>query len=416
MAQSSTYRGSAAGMRSNLDIFTLPPTDTSVLASNYISFNPTSDIKQEFGSVQFVVPPTSTQYIDLNSTMLYLQAKIVQANGTALADTDIVCPTNMFFYSMWKYCTVSVNGTIVNDVQSYPYAAALPALLVSSQGQKESELTSILFYKDTTPDTFDIATNTGFKKRVELSKNSRVFDMVGPISTGICQQKRYLPTNCNVRIEFVRQPSEFCLDCASTSKQYKVVLEQAILQVKMHGISQTVLTKHNQLFAKARAQYPFGSTVVRSNQIAMGSKSFVSEAIFVGKVPQTIVLGLVEASAFNGQLNKNYLNFQPHNLESMTVSCDNETLLYRSLEFNFSSNLYMMGFQTLFNATDHWDGNFISRDDYSNGNCLFLINLLPATIGSAFNPMKSGQLKASLPIMYNCKANIHFLIPMLFLM
>lgn len=400
MAKSSTYQGSVPGMRTNLDIFSLPPTDTSVVASNYISFNPTSDIKQEFGSVQFIIPPTSTQYIDLDTTMLYIQAKIVQTDGSALADSDIVCPTNMFFYSMWKYCTVSVNGTVVNDVQCYPYSAAIPTLLVNGQGQKESKLTSIFFYKDTMPDTFDVATNTGFKKRVELSKNSKVFDMVGPISTGICQQKRYIPTNCSIRIEFTRQTPEFCLDCATTTKQYKVVLEQAILQVKMHGISPTVLGKHNQLFEKARAQFPFRSTVVRSNQIPVGSKSFTSEAIFVGNVPQTIVLGLLDANAFNGQLNKSFLNFQPHDLQSMTVSCDNETLLYRSLEFNFASNLYMMGYQTLFNALGNSDvGNFINRDEYSNGNCLFLINLLPATTGSEFNPIKSGQLKASRCIM-----------------
>jgi hypothetical protein len=397
MAELSTYQGSAPGMRSNLDIFSLPPTDTSVVASNYISFTPTSDIKQELGSVQFIVPPTATQYIDLNTTLLYIQAKIVQSDGTDLADTDLVCPTNLFFYSMWKNCTVSINGTIVNDVQSYPYAAALPALLTNGQGQKETELTSMLFYKDTLPDTFDIATNVGFKKRIELSKNSKVFDMVGPISTGICQQIRYLPTNCSLRIEFIRSAPELCLDAATTAKTYKIVLEQAMLHVKMHGISPTVLTKHNQLFSKGRAQFPYRSTVVRSNRIARGSTSFISEAIFVGRVPQTIVLGLVEASAWDGTLNKNFLNFQPFNLASMTVSCDNETLLYRSLEFNFGSKLYMMGYQTIFNAigVNNPNGNFINRDEYANGNTLFLINLLPATIGSEFNPMKSGQLKVS---------------------
>jgi hypothetical protein len=119
-----------ASMRKNFDIFSVYPTDTSVKSSNYISVLPMSDFKEAFRPVRFAIPPSSTQYIDLKSSYLYIRARVMKADGNVLSPTNIVAPSNVFFYSMFKSCLVSVNGTVVSDSgNTYPYRAAIPTLL-----------------------------------------------------------------------------------------------------------------------------------------------------------------------------------------------------------------------------------------------------------------------------------------------
>src|SRR5439155_19626606 len=100
------------------------------------------------------------------------------------------------------------------------------------QGEKESWLTSMLFYKDTTPDVFDANKNSGFKFRKDLAASSKVFDMLGSIPASLFQQEKYLPTSCGVTLEFTRQSPEICLDCATTTKAYSYQILMAELHVK----------------------------------------------------------------------------------------------------------------------------------------------------------------------------------------
>jgi hypothetical protein len=392
-------------MRSNASIFDVPATDVSVLSSNYIQISPTYDLNHSF-SIHFSIPPSGLQYMDLASSFLYLKLKLLNKDGSSLISSDIVAPTTMFFHSVFKNCIVQVNGSTVSDSNNmHSYIGGIPTLLMNGKGEKASELTSMLFYKDTVPDLFDPIKNEGFKVRQELASASKTFDMLGPIPVPLCQQSRYLPTYCAVTIDFTRQDPAFCLDApAITSekdgvsvteepKSYKYEFEVAQLYVKMHTIMPDLVEIHNKAFLKKRAQYPIRSTFVRASDVPMGSQIYMSQTMHNGILPSAVVLGMVSSKARAGDFKKDPYNFQNFGLKSVTLTSDNDPTLTRRIEVDFKNNNYLLGYQTLFKALgNRTDGNDISRDEYKQGNALYLFDL-QKTSATEFHTQQTGQLK-----------------------
>ena len=82
--------------KSELDLFTIPATQTSIHKGQWIEYHPLSNIT-DTGPIEFNVSGTGEEYLDLARTQLYVKAKITKANGTALdADTQ-VGPVTCFY-------------------------------------------------------------------------------------------------------------------------------------------------------------------------------------------------------------------------------------------------------------------------------------------------------------------------------
>ena len=84
--------------KSELDLFTIPVTQTSIHKGQWIGYHPLRSIT-DTGSIEFNVSGTGEEYLDLARAQHYVKAKITKANGTALdADTQ-VGPVNLFLHS-----------------------------------------------------------------------------------------------------------------------------------------------------------------------------------------------------------------------------------------------------------------------------------------------------------------------------
>ena len=62
--------------KSELDLFVVPPTQTSIESGKFVEYNPISTIFQGT-PVEFSVTGAGQDYLDLSSTQLYVRAQIV---------------------------------------------------------------------------------------------------------------------------------------------------------------------------------------------------------------------------------------------------------------------------------------------------------------------------------------------------
>ena len=136
-------------MTSELDIFSLPPTQTSIESSSFLHYKPVSSLSDEGGTpIEFVVPSGSEHYIDLAHTMLYIQAKIEPIENEM--ENFKVAPVNNFLHSLFNQVGVFFNQKLVLPPNNaYPYRAYIESLLNYSHAAKESHLTTALWYDDT---------------------------------------------------------------------------------------------------------------------------------------------------------------------------------------------------------------------------------------------------------------------------
>ena len=84
------HQQSCEGVKSELDLFAVPPTQTSIDEGQ-----PMTSLDSG-GPIEFVVPGTGDAYIDLANTYLFVRAKIIRGVGTNLADDTPVAPINTF--------------------------------------------------------------------------------------------------------------------------------------------------------------------------------------------------------------------------------------------------------------------------------------------------------------------------------
>jgi len=182
---------------SELDLFSVPPTQTSMEQGSWIEYHPLTTVA-DGSPIEFDVGTSGEDYIDFGNTMLYVKAKIIRADGTNLANDSPIGPSNLFLHSLFSQVDVSLNGTLFTaSTNSYPYRAMRETLLSYGEDAKRTQLTSTLFYKDRTSrmdsmDLADNAANDGQLKCRALGLESRTFDMVGHLHADIFCQDRYM--------------------------------------------------------------------------------------------------------------------------------------------------------------------------------------------------------------------------------
>ena len=70
--------------KSELDLFSVPPTQTSMEHGSWIEYHPLTTVA-DGSPIEFDVGASGEDYIDFANTMLYVKAKITRADGTNLA-------------------------------------------------------------------------------------------------------------------------------------------------------------------------------------------------------------------------------------------------------------------------------------------------------------------------------------------
>src|SRR6218665_4225288 len=201
--------------KSELDLFIVPPTQTSIESGSYVEYNPIATISQGT-PIEFSITGEEQDCLDLASTQLYVKAQIIKANNDPIDNNDNIGPTNLFLHSFFSEVDITLNDTLVTlSNNTYAYRSYLETLLSYGDAAKTSQLTSALYYKDVAghmthanPND-DAAQNTGFKKRSVLTNEGRVVDMLECIHSDLFFQDRLLPNDVNIKVRLVRNKDAF---------------------------------------------------------------------------------------------------------------------------------------------------------------------------------------------------------------
>jgi len=155
--------------KSELDLFSVPPTQTSMEQDSWVEYHPMTTVA-DGSPIEFGISGTGEDYIDFGNTMLYVKAKVTAIDGTDLAADAAFGPVNLFLHSLFSQVDISLNGTLITaSTNTYPYRAMMETLLSYGEDAKSSQLTSALYYEDQPGrmdfvDFADNARNSGLAK------------------------------------------------------------------------------------------------------------------------------------------------------------------------------------------------------------------------------------------------------------
>ena len=389
--------------KAELDLFSVPPTQTSVEMSSYSEYHPLTSL-DDGSFLEFEITGSGEDYIDLANTYLHVRAKVTQSNGNDLVDDDAVAPVNNFLHSLFLQVDIFLNGTqITSSTNTYPYRAIIESLLSYGKDAKETQLAGSLFHKDQAERmdavTVDNTANSGFMTRRAAAAGSRVLDMMGRIHQDLFFQDRYLLNDVNVKIRLTRSKNVFCLMSTNAAKAVKII--SAELFVRKVRLSASVMVAHAKTLEVATAKYPIKRVVCKTFTIPNGLRDANQEKLFSGQLPTRLVIGLVDNQGFNGAINRNPFNFRHFNLSEIGIYLDGQQgQMIKPLKTDFENGQYIEAYMSLFTGTNKInrdEGNFITSAEYPNGYALYAFDLTPDLCeGINFNLVKQGTVRLAL--------------------
>ena len=114
--------------KSELDLFSVPPTQVSLEKSHWIDHQPVSSVSDS-RLITFLSPDTE-DYVDLSKTILVVGAKVTKADGANLDADEKVGVVNNFLHSLFEQVDVFLKEKQVTQATgTYSYCAYLETLL-----------------------------------------------------------------------------------------------------------------------------------------------------------------------------------------------------------------------------------------------------------------------------------------------
>ena len=378
--------------KSELDLFSVPPTQVSLEKGDWVDHLPVSSVS-DGGPITFLCPGTE-DYVDLAKTILVVRAKVTKANGDDLDQNEKVGIVNNFLHSLFKQVDVFLKGKQVTQATgTYAYRAYLETLLNYGPAAKRSQLTAAMFYKDTSTkmDTADPTlagdhanVNLRFKKRYEFSKGSGIIEMAGPIFCDVFMGERLLLSYVDLKILMNRNVDEFCLMASEADADYRVKLTEVYLKIRKVKVSPSISIAHELALKKGPAIYPVRRVECKSFIIPAGNPSLRKDNLYNGLVPKPL------NEEESPQLSEFY---------NLAISVNGEEVPFKPLQLSYTAatRRYIEAFLTLFSGTGKmfYDvGNDISRDEFVNGFNLYSADLSPDICRSSdhFNVVQRGNL------------------------
>lgn len=306
------YNHSCECKKSELDLFALPSTQISIESGMWVHYKPISSLADN-GPIEFLVPGTGDDYIDLSHTLIHLKAKIFNDDSTKLTASTVVGPVNNWLHSLFCQLDVYLNQKLVSP----PNNTYTPTA-------KESHLTCSLWYEDTNGnmDSTDDK-KVGFTKRLSLISESKEVEMIGHLHGDIFNQGKFLINGVEMNVKLVRSRESFNLMASLNETKYKLSITDATLLVRRTKINPSVLLAHQKVLTSTTAKYPIEVKVLT---IPSGVQGKTLDNIFMGQVHKRCIVGFVNNAAFNGCLSKNRINFENYNMNSFCLYIDGQQI------------------------------------------------------------------------------------------
>ena len=406
---------SAQSVDSGLDLFSVPPTQTSVEEGHYVEIYPLASLAVG-APLEFGISGAGSEYIDFSNTFLHVKVKVTKGDGTNLDVDTPVAPVMNFMHSLFSQVDISLNGALVTSSQNtYPYRSLIETLLSHSPAAQESFLSSALFHRDTAG--HNAATrgtdNEGLEARRVRAAESKVVDMYGKLHTDLGGCNRYIPTGVDIKVRLVPSKATFHL-ISHGAAVFKTVITHASLFLRRVKVNPAVYLAHEKALSRGTAKFPLKRAIIKAFSVAAGQQSQVIDNIYQTQLPTQLVIGIVKSSAFLGNKNENPFYFEHHGLNFLSVTVDGKQTPSKPYTPDYESGEYVRSYWSQCLATGQVQSNSgvgITYDDFARGYALYAFDLSPSILdGNQVELLKSGSLRLELKFAAALQHPVHVIV------
>lgn len=338
---------SSPSVFSELDLFTVPPTQVAVERSFTQEIRPLNALSDE-GPYEFAV--TGNHYfLDMTENLVYLKLKITMENGTnipAHAEPEAagnpvgnyVVPINLIGETFFRQVKMFINGKLAYDSgDNYPFLAYILTELNSTETAKRTYLTACgydlecdehvydinadnkLIPRITLASSLDSHKNPGYVKKFARVRDSRFFETTAPLHIPFSHQEKYLLNGMDIRFELFRAKDSFVLMSGTGDEKFKIHVEDIKFNIRRVELTQQLCLALETALQKQPAKYPIRRLEMKTLAIEQGRLTTPENTIWSGQLPRRVVICLADSDAYFGNYRKNPFVFQHHDVEKVAI-------------------------------------------------------------------------------------------------
>ena len=349
--------------------------------SYVVDHYPVSTLSSD-GPIEFSIPGSSEDYINVGNTKLYVRFKVVHADGSDLDQTtDIVGLNNLAIATLFSNGSLHLGDTQIEGGSSdYPYRAYFQTVMQFTPDAQKSTMPVMGWYKDQAG-KFDDKANTGFVKRQSLVGDSNSMELVGPLYFDFFNQDRHLISLVPMRIKLIPNRPEFILNSYATKpKDFKIKFEKVVLFIERLVMNPSVINGHAVGLKTQNAHYFVNHTDFLTYTIPTGQKSSIKDHLFMDSSPKMLMVALVDNDAFNGNITKNPFNFKNYNLNKFALYRDGKAIPGQPFQPDFAKKIYFRSFIQTMQSFNYWhtdETNGLTAYEWANGYTIYAFDLTP---------------------------------------
>ena len=421
--------GSVGVKNPMLDLFQVPPTDISHVSYRMV---PISPFTTGINPVDFQIDPQE-DFVDLSHSYFEIQWNTKKSDGNNTANTDRTYFVNNLAHSLFKQISVRLNGTLISpQTDTYAYKAYLETLLNYNRDDGETILAPQCWnnvvnipdgmtanQQDQTNAAFaalddnNKATIKAFQKEVEQFSGgvTKVLSFVPHIE--VFHLSKLLIPGVQISIKLYFNSPDFWSfrwtgATALRLQEQDIKLKLYICQVKVNDNVYRELMSGVES-GRQMVAYPTVRSEIRTYNIQNDTRHYEINNPFHNRLPNMVIVGLVESTAFNGDIEKYPYSFKSFNLSSITQLVRGESYPYEVLDLvHNSTSTDLRGYRQFLQATGclcKSRGNMVRAEDWGKGKKCTLFVYENVANGCLNTPILNPQLSGEIRLVLDFGAN-----------
>lgn len=357
--------------------------------------------------IEFIVPATSNEVIDMNNISLYVKAKIVKLDGTNIDEADTIHPVDNFLQSLFRHTEVSVNGQLITrSSRDNSYKDYMKRILLrdtpynTAKKQFQNRLVGFCMTEAGKGDATTIANDSAAKQRAKWIAGSKTFELRGTPQVDLFETDRSLIPGADLQLKFyLNDPAFFLQRPKTTGTRYKVVFETVELYVRRMTVAPSFVNELNSTLKTKNAIYPMLRSEMTSLTLPQGIMQFTKENLSRGPLPKRVFIGLVDAKAYAGDFSMDPFNFQHFNISEIALFENGFPIAQQPLKTDFKNNnettinAYHLLLETIGAIGENALTCPIDYERFCSGSTIFAFSRAPdLDVGCSHLPNQTGNL------------------------
>lgn len=363
-------------MKSELDLFAPHPTQSCILKTEEVSYNPIASLDSA-SSIEFVCLGNGETYRDLSSVYLKLVVQLKKIDNSNI-EGNAVGVANNILHSIFRSSSVYLNNTLVSQSDNnYHYRSYLQTILNYGCDASESHLATQGYFPN-------YGTQTPFKSDgclilKNIFQNSNKVELFGKVHGDIFNQPKLLVNNVDLRITFNIEKTAFYLLEDGTESNLKILEAQLFMNHVV--VNPSILLAHHHVLQTKNAIYPYNKVEVKSFTIYPGNNTLSIDNAVIGQIPNFLVFCMVKNRAYSGNRGLDPFNFENFKIQRFNLLVNGVQVPSQALDFDFSNSNNVQSsraYNLLFRACGikHYDrGLQISKEMFDKNSFILAFDL-----------------------------------------